>query len=59
MIFFSLTLRSNENCGQTIHPTNLKMVLKEKFRNFLDASIKNFENISILNRYTAIVSFII
>ena len=49
--FFSLALRSNEDCGQTIHRTHLKRVSKESSRNFLAASIKNFENPSIFDRF--------
>ena len=49
--FFSLTLRSNEDCGRTIHRTHLKRVSKESLRNFLAASIKTFENPSIFDRF--------
>ena len=42
--FFSRTFRLNEDCGQTIHRTNLKRVSKENLGNLLAASIKNFEN---------------
>ena len=44
------TSRSNEDCGQTIHRTNLKRVSKS-LDNFLAASIKYFENPSIFDRF--------
>ena len=50
-IFFSRTLRSNEDCGRNIHPKNLKRVSKESLRNLLAASIKHFENSSIFDRF--------
>ena len=49
--FFFLTLRSNEDCGRTIHRTNLKSVSKESLRNWLAACIKIFENPSIIERF--------
>ena len=47
--FFTHTSRSNEDCGRTIHRTNLKRVSKESL---LAASILKFiENPTIFDRF--------